>query len=602
MADIKRLLNKGGWTGRELGIIELTNMAITFKQQIAGETPTPIIETAQLQKMINNITDRTQGEIFNGYISIHEWLSLHYNIALANEQQAQLRFKELSGYIAQAAVAEDVYQYIESLPVIMTEKQYKDAVEQGRQRWFKGEDGTEERADSVISLIYRAFEYYAKKLEQEPTKPNPLKPIRKKYLSELVKSPLIRSRFNEATGNGYYILEDGRRSDEMSEEEWQDTITTPKMREFLREANEAQQLQPGFMGISAENIAAQRILDRSQILWNGGSNEDAARAQEQKEYEAGLSMPAKWVLYDDPPEDLTKWDFLLDGATVYETYCCSLGGMAGEPDAYIEEAKDFVAEFSELVELLIKDIDSRFFKGEKGLAGTPIEQWETTVFDWQQLYDKDFYGFRADTDSEGIIFDGNKRALFNGIAIIKAPGMFGNARAIDERGYYIPPKIRNTLGSTSLESFFTEAEEYAENADNVENGREALLDSYYFIKGYNTAIDMIAKYYDVPELTTFKLKIANLEAKIDALNELVPVLYMQIRDTQYEDEELKQKKLQVLKDFFPPIDYKSLEIPEEKIEYVQRLFADFQAFKDDNISSRLFYRPQTEEEGGSADE
>ena len=177
MADIKRLLNKKGWTGKELGILELTNMATLFRQRISGnQNPTPLVTKGQFQKMLSSITDSTQGRIYNGYISIHEWLSLFYNIALTNEQQAQLRFKSLSSYIIEASIAEDTYSYIESLPVIMTEKQYNEAVEEGRRRWLKEEDGTP-RGDSVLALIFRAFEYYAEKLEKEPTKANPLKPI-----------------------------------------------------------------------------------------------------------------------------------------------------------------------------------------------------------------------------------------------------------------------------------------------------------------------------------------------------------------------------------------------------------------------------------------
>ena len=61
MADIKRLLNKKGWTGRELGILELTNMAIMFRQAIEGKPQKPLIEEAQFRKMINAITDRQQG-------------------------------------------------------------------------------------------------------------------------------------------------------------------------------------------------------------------------------------------------------------------------------------------------------------------------------------------------------------------------------------------------------------------------------------------------------------------------------------------------------------------------------------------------------------
>lgn len=556
MADIKRLLNKKGWTGKELGILELTNMATLFRQRISGnQTPTPLVTKGQFQKMLSSITDSTQGRIYNGYISIHEWLSLFYNIALTNEQQAQLRFKSLSSYIIEASIAEDTYSYIESLPVIMTEKQYNEAVEEGRRQWLKEEDGTP-RGDSILALIFRAFEYYAEKLEKEPTKANPLKPIRKKYLSQTVKSPFILSRFNEATENGYYVLEDGRRSDQMTDEEWEEAVTTPKMGQALKEM-----------------------------------------------HEAGLAMPAKFVLYDEPPADLTKWDFLSDSCAVYEVYSSSLGGVAETPDEYIAEAEDFIAEFKELVELLLKDIDSKFFKGEPGLSALPVEKWETTVFDWEQLYEKDFYGFRAETDRTDIIWDGNWRAQTNGIAILK-PTSFSEKR-LDENGYYVPPQIRKTLNEHSLEAFFSDADGYADRADEIEEGREALLDSYYFIMGYNTAIDMIASFYEVPELSAFKLNLEGITTKIDALNSLVPMLYMRIKDTQYEDQELKERKLQVLKDFFPPLDYKSLTIPQENIDRVKQLFEDFQAFKgEESISDLMFYRkvPSDDEEGGDADE
>lgn len=603
MADIKRLLNKKGWTGKELGILELANMATLFRQRMSGNpNPTPLVTKGQFQKMLSSITDSTQGRIYNGYIAIHEWLSLAYNIALTNEQQAQLRFKSLSSYVIEASIAEDTYSYIESLPVIMTEKQYNEAVEAGRRHWLKEEGGTP-RGDSVLALVFRAFEYYAEKLEKEPTKANPLKPIRKKYLSQTVKSPLILSRFNEATENGYYILEDGRRSDQMTDEEWQAAVTTPRMNQALKEMHEAELIQPGFQGVTAEEIARQRLIDRANIIYNGGTNRDADEAQEKKDYEAGLAIPAKFVLYDEPPADLTKWDFLSDGCAVYEVYSASLGGMAENPDEYIAEARDFIAEFKELVALLLKDIDGKFFKGEPGLSSLPLEKWESTVFDWEQLYEKDFYGFRAETDRTDIIWDGNRRALMNGVAILK-PTSFSEKR-LDENGYYLPPQIRKTLSDHSLEAFFTDADGYADRADEIEEGREALLDSYYYIMGYNTAIDMIASYYEVPELSTFKLNLNGIADKIDALNNIVPMLYMRIKDTQYEDETLKERKLQVLKDFFPPLDYKSLTIPQKNIEQVKSLFEDFQAFKgEESISALMFFREaQTEdEEGGGADE
>ena len=222
MADIKRLLNKKGWTGRELGILELSNMAIMFRQALEGKEPQPIVEQARFQEMINGITDRQQGQIYNGYISIHEWLSIHYNIAQTQLQQAQLQYRTIEGYIERALVAEGVYNCVEALPAIMTQKEYEEYKAERTEASFKDEDG-EELYSNVFNLVERAIHFYLEKLQREPSKPNPLKAIRKKYVSQPVKSDLIRSRWNELTGEGYYTIEDGsgRRSDTMTAEEWQ---------------------------------------------------------------------------------------------------------------------------------------------------------------------------------------------------------------------------------------------------------------------------------------------------------------------------------------------------------------------------------------------
>ena len=153
MASIKRLLNKKGWTGRELGILEITNMAVMYKQQVTGQPVKPIVEKEKFQTMVNTITSPAQGNIYNGYLRIHEWIALNYNIAQSNMQRAQLRFKTLLSYIIEAELAEDVYSYIEELPLIMTQKQYDEEVQKRREEWLSG------KGDSVLSLIYRALEY-----------------------------------------------------------------------------------------------------------------------------------------------------------------------------------------------------------------------------------------------------------------------------------------------------------------------------------------------------------------------------------------------------------------------------------------------------------
>lgn len=610
MADIKRLLKKKGWTGRELGILELSNMAIMFRQALEGKEPQPIVDQARFRTMINGITDRQQGKVYNGYISIHEWLSIRYNVAQTQLQQAQLQYRTLVGYITDATLAEDVYRYIEQLPAIMTEKQYRDAREAGLKKWLYDEDGTE-RGDSLAALIERGISFYTKQLQTNPAKPNPLKAIRKKYIAEPVKSKLILEGYNEVMGEGYYTIEDGsgRRSDTMTAEEWQEAIITPAMKQALRDMKTAD----GSGTEYTQQIATRRLLDRAKVIFEGGTEADADEAQQKKDSERGLATPVKWHYYEEAPADLTKWDIVEAGLMgFYGGLFCGMDVSEGE---YLAELEDFLTEFRELADAIIADIEKLYLTGKKQLqplpvkghkplkdiANLPLEDWSSTVFSWGDLYKLDVYGFKDEAEEDSTVFDGNGRALRNGIAILRDVSSPLYARHVDEKGYYIEPSIRHKLSNFTLEAFFPEAEDYADNVEIVEDARQVLKASYYHLKGYNLALDMIARYYDVPELTVFKMPIDGIEDKIEAFNNLVPLLYKRIKDLYYEDKELKERKLQVLKDLFQPIDYEALTIPEEKKEAAQQLLVDFKAFQPENANrfdGMLCTLPEPEDEDG----
>lgn len=576
MADIKRLLKKKGWTGRELGILELSNMAIMFRQALEGKEPQPIVEQARFREMINGITDRQQGQIYNGYISIHEWLSIRYNIAQTQLQQAQLQYRTLAAYVTDAIFAEDVYRYIEQLPAIMTEKQYRDAREAGLKKWLYDKDGTE-RGDSLAALIERGISFYTKQLQTNPAKPNPLKAIRKKYIAEPVKSKLILEGYNEVMGEGYYTIEDGSGAE------------------------------------YTQRIAAERLLDRAKVIFEGGTEADADKAQHKKDYEKGLATPCKWHYYEAPPEGLTKWDIV--EADLMFFYGCIFCGMDGSEGEYLEELEDFLTEFRELADAIIADIEKLYLTGKKQLqplpvkghkplkdiASLPLEDWSSTVFSWGDLYKLDVYGFKEEAEEDTTIFDGNRRAIINGIAILRASDLLDRSPRINESGYYVEPDIMHTLSNFTLEAFFPEAEDYADNLEIVETARQTLIESYYHLKGYNYALEIIASFYDVPEIAIFQMNTSGIEDKIRAFNGLVPILYKKILDTDYEDKELKERKLQVLKDLFQPIDYEALTIPEEKKEAAQQLLVDFKAFQPENANrfdGMLCTLPEPEDEDG----
>ena len=584
MSDIKRLLNKKGWTGKELGQIELANMAYKFGQQIQGKDPTPLVSQGEFRKMLNTLKDPIQIRAYNGYLSIHEWLSIAYNIASGQEQQAQSNFKTLFSRITVAQALENTYAYMDRLPVIMTEKQYKDFVEKRTKEITEPEDG--EIGFNLFNALIEATESLVRQLQTNPRKANPLKALKPKLEKELVEDPRILSRYNEVMGNGYYTLDEtGERSDSMTAEEWQKAIALPDVEESLN-----------FTGVEDYvPLAHRRIQEIAKATFRGATEEEIEEIK--KKY--SLTKPVTFHLYEEPPEDLTKWEALETEDLLFNCYrsleAKSPDGEELDNEGYIKatiaDIEAFRAEFPEVFDAVLKDMEENYI-GE--YANTPIEEWAETLFSWADLHRVGFYDFDNTYLDDIALFNGKRRAVFNGVALLQK-GTF-NAHSIDSNGYYIEPDILGGLEPYSLGSLFTDYPNYAENAKALEDARETLLDSYYFLLGFNKAIDLIGAYFGVPQLEVFKFDAPRMAVRMDAFNEITAMLYKDIKDRGYEDTELQAKKLEVLKDFFYPLDHEKLAIPQERIDKTIEMFEGYEAFKDANITDLLCRREGAEHE------
>ena len=592
MLNINRLLKKKGWTGAELGKLELANTALTYQKAVENNNHSqePAISRADFDKMLSTLTDPVEGRVYNGYISIHKWISNTMQIAIAQSQQAQLQFDKLWSFIQNAITAEDLYSYIEGLPLIMTEKQYKETVEKRTQEILKP-DG-EPLADNVLQLLFDALEYYIKLLESNPRAKNPLKPLKKKLEKELVRDPHIIEKYNRVRGLGYYTLEDGTRSDKVSPTEWRELVSPT----IFKLIDEDSQLGEKEAELIKQSIRERRLITDARYMYEGGLSESEAQKKRQEgEVREGFIKACQWHYYEDSPEGLlTKWEVLIEGELL-EYYPYYEDGTT-EADA-LEMCKAFVAEFPTVVQALLEDMGKRY--GMEELKGLPVEKWLETVYSWEDLYKLDFYGFRATQTDDTAIFNGNKRALLNGVAIVRASDLGRCTRIDPETGYYIAPDLRKSLLPLSLEAFFTESEEYSDNIDIVEQARDLLKSSVYFVDGFNKALELIASMFDIEEVKLFTVDTSVLKDRVEALNSSIYMLYRRIKNTDYEEPELREKKLEVLRDIFQPIDLNKLRIPEEKLELAKQNMKDFKGFKDDTRDPYIqlcIYNPEDEEE------
>ena len=209
------------------------------------------------------------------------------------------------------------------------------------------------------------------------------------------------------------------------------------------------------------------------------------------------------------------------------------------------------------------------------------------------------------------IFEGNERAIFNGIAIVRPSTLLERSPRIDpETGYYKPPKA-DKITALGLEQYFTDNENYADNVRELELTRKRLVEAIYFYKGFDKILDLIISYYDVDEFNLVRFDVSQIEAKVKAFNGLLVTLYDQIKHTNYEDKELKEKKLEVLRDVFTPIDLSKIKIPKYRIDRAITDIKEKRAFVGgmNDIRVTLCYMPSKEEMeaeeeslGGEADE
>lgn len=634
MINVEKLLKKKGWTGKELGRLELAMTLNALHKSLQGDTsPERIVSEAEFRKMLDTITDPYQGKIYNEYITIHEWFANNYSYAVANEQQALFMHSTLMNTLTSAMLAENVYEYISQLPAIFTEKQYKDLVT-ARTKEILTPNG-ETLGFNVFNLVELAIDYYVRQLSKEPRKKNPLKPLKKKLEAERVTDSHILDRYVEVTGLGYYEMEDGTRSDQLTKGEWKSKvyeafIKSDIFQKVLEKADELE--QSGIIArIMTEEVAQIMIMTKEvartatekELKYFEDTEQDTQSTIENmqlayvelveqvklppEEYLnefADYCIIAKWHFYDSPPEDLNKWE-VLEAGNLYEYYTTLASDSS--PEMQIDDITAFREEFPEVVEAILGDME-HYIKGVKSMT---VSEWIYTVYSWEELYKLDMYGFRSMYTDDVSIFEGNERAIFNGIAIVRPSTLLERSPRIDpETGYYKPPKVEKIMAN-GLEQYFTDNENYADNVRELELARKRLIEAIYFYKGFDKILDLIISYYDVDEFNLVRFDVSRIEAKVKAFNSLLVTLYDQIKHTNYEDKELKEKKLEVLRDVFTPIDLSKIKIPKYRIDKAITDIKEKRAFVGgmNDIRVTLCYMPSKEEMeaeeeslGGEADE
>lgn len=579
--DVKQLLSKKGWTGEETGKALILDLINSYKQTLAGSRdPKPLFPPEKITQMLHGFrASRADIEAYNRYINLQNWIMQYQAVANANLQRFNSCFNEFVSIHTAAESAENEYRFIERLPRIITQKQYEELKAKRIEEQLdpKG-DGTDAIGDNVFSLILRLIEYYARELEANPKAANPLKAIKKRYSSKAVDNHAYIIGYNKEMGEGYSQLPDGTRSDEVDTETWQARLLhySPDLQRLKAEAEEGYAGQPG-------SLSYERLAKEARAAHMGEPKPDEGRSA------------AIWHVYEEAPEGLTKWELIradAEGDAYFSEYIPALTGEEITPEAFIADAEAFKKEFPELVEAAFKALDAMGYTygeegAEKPLSSIPVSEWETTVFSWRELYNADFPGFRKEIESDYSVFDGDKRALLNGVAVLRPSDFLlkpingRTCAAIDENGYFKEPEgealYSNLFG---LNAYLPDNPESGDNIDRVERNRATLEESLHFIIGYDAALELIAKEIGIPDFTIFRADGERCLSRTEALNGLFDLLYTHIDEIAYRDKERKAAKLQALRDVFYPIDTEAFTISEARKKKAAEMLEGLQAFGD----------------------
>lgn len=190
--DLQRLLSKETWTGEDLGKIIIENEGIQTRQIKNGEEPKIIFDIEKFKDSFKRISkDKNEVQIYTRYNAVLSWAQNQQLTAKAFYQQALANHRYVQSRILSCLYSEDVYDYKQKWPRIVTQKQYDDLKEKARKEFFDGE------GCGVFDLLIIAIGYYEKLLRDHPRKKNPLKEIRKEYSCKPVESRLILEQLND---------------------------------------------------------------------------------------------------------------------------------------------------------------------------------------------------------------------------------------------------------------------------------------------------------------------------------------------------------------------------------------------------------------------
>ena len=569
--DIKKLLNRKGWTGVEVGKLLLTSLAYDIEQQKAGDPdPKALFKEHEFAAIESKLEKDGDLIAYGVYSDIYRALVENYNYANSLTQQIENGFFRNLYTFTELEKNEDAKEALDSTPIILTKKQYAEYEE-------KAISKVKTYKESFNRLLFAHLETY---LEDISTAPKEIKAILKKIQSLKPSDPKTIKEINTFYSLGYSQLDSGERSDKMSVEEW-DKLLEEKYLEthVLEEDGQIADYEK-----TNQNFKTEIKLKAKELYYKGieatkkyvKDKLGIELKYSDKEILDGLnniiigigidySEPAQIILeamgekdnktfyiYDTLQEDTTELDIL----SIYADKAVTKGT---EREGIKELKKNYPDLFKALKEQLEKDIPAA-----KGLKAN---QYYKDLISWGELAELNILNYKhlvsdcTDIMAEVIAQDLNldcgkmrRRVDFYGIAVIEHKGYLSTCK----NGKYEQKELP-LLFLTSLEEL--EKDSYLK--DNIAGNREILIKKGLSnIYAYNEFIDILSAVYELGDILQIaKIDTKPIEFKIDAFNKKIYSFYYKLKDS--------EKKQKILNEYFKTIDIDKLKPTKEASRQVR---------------------------------
>lgn len=541
--NINKLLSQSTWKGKEVGKAVLLTMIELNKTQ--AETK-PLFSKEDIRKMVKGLANEHERDIYNRYVDLNNAIIGMSMLIEGYAQQAYHGYFKHLLTLMDLHHAQDSQRITEAYPVIMTEKQYQD-------HYARAQKETRERKASFKDIILELLGQYTTDREDKPKTPKPIKDALEALKKEPVTSEFILSRINEHYGLGYRQLPDGRRSDQMSTEEWRQAVE-----EILTARHKITiDGRPATFEETMREVGEQRLI----LNWKRAYEAESPVNMEDLDLEEREELSGiTWHTYETPPEGLTKWDIIAGDWDMTELYAGAYREHAGHEDEYFREfIKDFPRLFTTLKEELSR------YKGLAKIAETKPANYLKEAITYGELADAGIWYYQDITTPSH--WDVVKRAgqpgyrKLNGIAILKEDTYSKSVTHIDENGYFIDPYKNHLLERITA----------IENKEALIRTRDTLLmEGLRLVLAFNAILDIFAEVYATPELAHLKKDESHLKSILGAFNNITMSLYASIKGS---DEEQREQRTR-LKKIYPTIDLEALRPTEETISKVKAKIAD----------------------------